>query len=273
MELEFISRIEPSSGCTLSLDEKSGLDIAVLQRRQEEIFSTKLYFWGKIMGEEEDYLVAYALVPSEDVPTKKFYYCTGKDYTLRQLPVLSEEYTTMAKSIKGRFKGDPSVPLDGGEEDEDEDPESGIQKERFREIHRLTYTVQMIDRDVAVVPRGAFLMEASHKISKNRNYEGLSYEAAGDLRNYFHFRRPESVHALAALKRPGIIKAAEFLDPIATDKPDGIWSLTYDASHTGVNLRSFYWPGYFFFHKIGTIEYGGVYFGDGLANEDLAFML
>ena len=33
-------------------------------------------FWGKIMGETNDYLVAYALTPAFGFPTKKFFFCT-----------------------------------------------------------------------------------------------------------------------------------------------------------------------------------------------------
>ena len=38
-------------------------------------------------------------------------------------------------------------------------------------------------------------------------------------------------------------------------------------------LRSFYWPGSYFCHKINTSAYVSVYFGDGLPNDDIQFML
>lgn len=244
----------------------------MLQRQREEVFLTKLNFWGKILGTEDDYLICFALLPSENVPLKKFYYCTCKDYTLRQMPELSEEYVKMASEITTRFKGDPSVPLDGGEEDEE--PEEGqAPRERFRELHRLAHTVAVIDNDVAVVPKGAFLMEASHQISKNNAFEGLSHEAAGAARSYLHLRAPRSAAARAAPLRPGLVGPAAFLDPLEADRPDGVWSLTYDAANTTVFLRSFYWPGYCFFHEISTRNYGGMYIGAGLPNHDLAFML
>eukprot|EP00638_Chattonella_subsalsa_P005870 CAMPEP_0117760688 /NCGR_PEP_ID=MMETSP0947-20121206/16789_1 /TAXON_ID=44440 /ORGANISM="Chattonella subsalsa, Strain CCMP2191" /LENGTH=222 /DNA_ID=CAMNT_0005581447 /DNA_START=624 /DNA_END=1289 /DNA_ORIENTATION=- len=222
MELDHISKVGPSCGYTLSVDEKSGLSVSMLQRQREEVFLTRLQFWGKVIGIEDDYLICFALLPAEDLPLKKFYYCTCKDYTLRQMPELTDEYKKMAAEITTRFKGDPSLPLDGGEEEEEEGEEAQL-KERFREIHRLTYTIQLIDRDVSVVPKGAYLMEASHQISKNSGFEGLSHEAAGELRNYFHFRAPESAYARAAIKRQGLVSPNEFLDPITTDEPDGLW--------------------------------------------------
>lgn len=35
--------------------------------------------------------------------------------------------------------------------------------------------------------------QASRKIRPFRNFEGLSAEAATDLKSYFHFRNPESI--------------------------------------------------------------------------------
>jgi radial spoke head protein 9 len=40
-----------------------------------------------------------------------------------------------------------------------------------------------------------------------------------------------------------------------------------------VTLRSLKWPGYFAFHQVSTDLYGGAYFGDGIKNIELPFML
>lgn len=53
----------------------------------------------------------------------------------------------------------------------------------------------------------------------------------------------------------------------------GIWATTWDPSNTTITLRSLYWPGYFFYHLIGTAEHGAAYFGYGTKNTDVAFML
>lgn len=44
------------------------------------------------------------------------------------------------------------------------------------------------------------LTQASRKIRPHRNFEGLSAEAAKDLRSYFHFRNPESIEVGSAGK-------------------------------------------------------------------------
>ena len=130
-----------------------------------------------------------------------------------------------------------------------------------RRADRISH-LRSIDHDAAVLPKGAFIVDASHAVSKNKAYPGLSYEAAGNMANYFHFRKPESARASAGLEKPGIVRAGDFMDPIAEDSPAGVWSLSYDTSSQIACLRSFYWPGYFFYHVIESPEYGGVYFGD-----------
>ena len=242
----------------------------------------KLMFWGKISGETNDYLISYSLTPEFGFPKKKFFFCTTADFTLGQMPDLSDEFGKMASAITAPFRGEPSLPLmpDGsaGEPDEPvpepaEGEEPVVPPERFREMHRLAYATYTIDHDVAILPKGAFIVDASHTVCKNLAYTGLSYEAAGNMANYYHFRTPESARAKAGLEKPGIVRAGDFMDPIVEDSPKGAWSLAYDTSSTIATLRSFYWPGYFFYHVVESAEYGGVYFGDGLPNVDLPFML
>ena len=195
------------------------------------------------------------------------------------MPVLSEEWAKMAGAINIPFRGEPSLPLmaDGSAADADAEAPEGDEDapppERFREMHRLAHVCGVIDHDAAVLPRGAFVVDASHAVGKSKGYEGLSYEAAGSLSNFYHFRAPESARTKAALAKPGLVRPSDFMDPIEEDQPNGVWALAYDPSSTAVTLRSLYWPGYFFFHVIETPEYGGVYFGDGLPNRDIALML
>jgi hypothetical protein len=138
----------------------------------------------------------------------------------------------------------------------------------------LTIVVrQMIEHDVAVTPQGAMIVDALHQIIPNASFKGLSFHTAIDLRAYFHFRRPENPQARAVLEKPGFVRTQDFLDPLSKDQPSGAWSLQYDASGSMVFLWNLYWEGYYFYHTIGTAEYGGVYIGLGLPNKDLAFML
>ena len=200
-------------------------------------------------------------------------YSTGSDFVLRAMPALTPEYIKQADDIKIAFTGDPSFFSYNGEEAEgDEDPDAPP-VERFREIHRLARTVNKIDHDCSLVPRGALCVDATKKVIQNKFYEGLSYQTAGELRAYMHMRFPEQLQGIALLKKPGIIKSGDFLDCIDKDLPEGVWSVRYDDSNTISYVSNLYWNGYHFYSIVNDSEFGGCYFGNGIPMADIAFML
>jgi hypothetical protein len=97
MDINNIHNLGPS-GYTLSMEEKAAMSISMLQRSREVAIDNsgcrhhtsshsssldfsqlqenlgKLMFWGKLLGETNDYLIAYALIPSNGFPSKKFFY-------------------------------------------------------------------------------------------------------------------------------------------------------------------------------------------------------
>lgn len=141
---------------------------------------------------------------------------------------------------------------------------------KFSEMHRLAYTVAQIDNDCAVVPRGCAIIDATLQTRPNAGFRGLSYAEAGSLENYQHMR-PSATADLDSASAG--IKATDFLDRLSDDEPRGVWALRVNPGSRTASLRSLKWPGYFFFHKVGTPEFGGTYTGDGLPNNDLGFML
>ena len=52
----------------------SGLQVAMQQRKLEENLTGKLYFWGKIYGSRQDYLIVFLLDTSDDFPARKYYF-------------------------------------------------------------------------------------------------------------------------------------------------------------------------------------------------------
>ena len=268
------------SGYGLNVAERAGLEVAMLQVKLAEKLLT-LDFWGRIYGDTADYLVVVAtLEESSKFPSKKFYYTTTlKVEKLSQMPELTESFRTRAQSLTQKpFTGEASMPYDDVAEEDQPEPqvdENGdpLQPELFREEHRLAFHVKQIDVDACVAPRGAYLVDSKGNVVKNKTYDGLTFEAAGFLSSYFHFRPPTSPHAQQALAKAGVVRPGDFLDPIKDDKPPGCWALQCDASKQIAFLRSLYYPGAFFFHKIATNSFGNVYVGDGLPNDDLQFML
>lgn len=274
MELQNVHRAGPLAGSCLTPEESAGLEVGMMQRKLEENLNGKLYFWGKISGTTQDYLIAYNVDPHAEFPEKKYYYCNGADFVLRAMPALSEEYITQADAIKTAFTGDPSFFSFNGEDPEAEpDDPDAPPVERFREVHRLARTVGKIDHDCALVPRGALSVDATKKVISNKFFEGLSYQTAGELRAYMHMRFPEQLQGITLLKKPGIIKSGDFLDCIDKDLPNGVWSVKMDRSNTLSYVSNMYWPGYHFYTVVGSAEYGGCYFGNGLPMYDIAFML
>jgi radial spoke head protein 9 len=58
---------------------------------------------------------------------------------------------------------------------------------------------------------------------------------------------------------------------ISNQEPNGTWGVTYDTFKRLAVVRSFAWPGYFAYYSDVSNTTGGIYFGDGRKNEDVAF--
>lgn len=67
-------RVGPLLGFGLNTEETSGLEVAMLQRKLQENLTGDMYFWGKIFGTTQDYLVVFNVDPFAEFPEKKFYF-------------------------------------------------------------------------------------------------------------------------------------------------------------------------------------------------------
>jgi hypothetical protein len=52
-----------------------------------------------------------------------------------------------------------------------------------------------------------------------------------------------------------------------------MWLVNHNASATQSYVRNMYWEGFHFYAVINSAEYGSAYFGLGIPNLDIAFML
>lgn len=234
-----------------------------------------MQFWGKIFGSNQDYLIVQVMDLYGEFPEKFFYYCNPSNYHLRSLPPLSKEYENTAKALTTRFTGDASFfAYNGEDQDEPETEEEGVSPvERFRELHRLSYVVRKIDHDCALVPGSALIVDAAKKVVFNPYYNGLSYQTLSEQRAYYHFRRPQNLRGAAILKKPGFVKPTEFLDCISKDTPTQMWNISLNPAGTASIVKNLFWEGYTFYAGVGSSEFGGAYFGSGLHDPDLVFML
>ena len=94
-----------------------------------------------------------------------------------------------------------------------------------------------------------------------------------------HLRKPQGRAKLWAT-RQGMVEADKVLDPVGGPRappngpsPVGAWTVLADGAGTGVTIRSNEFPGYHFFHELGSNYYGAVYFGNLQPNVDLGFMV
>merc|ERR1719356_1697855 len=234
IDLEQSLKSVASGGHVLNCQELAGLSSSLTLLKRQEKFSA-ICFWGKIFGTSADYYIAYALKePVFEFPAKVFYYA-GEDFEFKPLPVLTVENAD--------------------------------------KVLALALTVQDIDFDTAVVPKGSYALNEAHVVVPSSDFKGLGVTEATSLTKYAHFRPPASIAALRALARTDAEFYASFLDPLEADLPKGCWAVRQDHAATLVTLRSLSWPGYTAFHVPGTNKFGGAYFGYGQKSRDLAFML
>lgn len=52
-----------------------------------------------------------------------------------------------------------------------------------------------------------------------------------------------------------------------------MWVIAHDNAASMAFVRNLYWEGYGFYSVLKSNEYGGAYFGTGVPNYDIAFML
>jgi radial spoke head protein 9 len=143
----------------------------------------------------------------------------------------------------------------------------------FTELDRLAYVVAAIENDTHVVPQGAFKLLPKHEIRRNVAFKGLMKEEQRDLNKYLHFRNVQSMEKKTLIESNESVFRDDILDLITEDKAKGSWCVQLDSSKEVATVRSLLWPGYVAYNELGTGKFGGAYFGDGLKNKDLTFML
>lgn len=74
MDISNIHKLGPLCGQTLNVEEISGLELAMQQRKREENLAGKMSFWGKIFGSTADYLIVCSVDPALEFPVKKYWF-------------------------------------------------------------------------------------------------------------------------------------------------------------------------------------------------------
>lgn len=62
----------------------------------------------------------------------------------------------------------------------------------------------------------------------------------------------------------------EFLEPLQNVSE---WSIQTNTTKDFVTIRNLFWQGYVGYHRLGTKNFGGVYYGNGVKNVDMPFYI
>ncbi|XP_065159059.1 radial spoke head protein 9 homolog [Atheta coriaria] len=260
-------------GLILSTEESLVLHNSLLLLQNENHFR-KIFFWGKIFGEEQDYYIAYGY-QKDALLGNTFYYsknCT--DWGL--LPPASEAAKLLTPFCATKFQGDPSVVVDILVEDDEITIPEKERKPKIRplkEEDRLAATVYYINFEAVVIPRGVLFKREDGVVVENLSFQGLDDLESLEVKTFLHFRKPEQKWNKNLLTRNDYNYAIDFLDSAGDDVPEGCFAVQTSPGGTYVIVKSLYWPGFMLWHRLKTPEYGFVYFGHGKKCFDVPFMV
>lgn len=231
----------------------------------------------------KDYFVALGINFRGEVGfcSKTFYWCSSTNYNFASMPAANKKITESLASFNGLFTGEHDKILkeaSAGEEQEayvfENDTLVVTNKgKNVTELDRLAFVINEIEKQCHLVPEGSVKLTPLHEIRRNEAFAGLNKEDATSLAKYLHFRKVEFKDKVDQMDRDDSVFRHDFLDVIENDSIKGSWTLHLDTSESVANIRNLLWPGFYAFHKIGTTQYGSMYFGDGRKNNDLPFML
>lgn len=287
------------SGVTLSTEQMSLVQNS-LRVLQEQARFCQMYFWGILYATGQDYYVAFGV--RHDALDRIFYYSLdGLTWLLLPDPVSQPNAPALTLECRLRFAGDPmllhlvpavevgpgAVVPRGGEGDGDK-PGEGLygldeqgenteaENRELKEEDRLAVVVKSITDESFVLPRRA-LFKVPNKIGSvvfNKYFQGLNESEAMRMQNYVHYREPRAKWNMNLVESSAANYSTDFLDPVNEDIPKNkSWALLRSYDNTIVFSRSLFWHGSMFFHLVDTPLYGNCYFGYGLKNYDLPFML
>jgi hypothetical protein len=200
------------------------------------------------------------------------------DATSTRCAALSKPFSGDASKVSVVIeRGSPPAPEEGEEapaevEDDGEPAPEGYTKVMVTESMRLSYSIAAIDSSCACIPKGAMIMDANENVAPNRSFPGVDGASATDPASYCHFRpvaNPKSIVKLGDAADP----ASDCFESLTDDVPTGCWSFKLSGTGAAVVCSNLLWPGFTGYAALGAPSYGYCYFGNGLKNTDIAFML
>ncbi|KAG6798766.1 radial spoke head protein 9 [Apis mellifera caucasica] len=264
------------AGICVGTENSQLLQNSLIILQQENHFQ-KCYYWGKIYGVRNDYHIAFGF--ETDCLNNQVYYYSMDAFNWLLLPKANKCARFLTPLTINKFEGDPSIvtnvyninPPFPPNEDPRKYYDGPIPRE-LKEEDRLAATVEIINEDSMIIPRGAWFKRPNGDIIENLSFEGLDSTDALYLKSYLHARLPQQKWNTNLLTRPDYNYAIDFLDAIDVDVPQGCWNLQL-INEKLIILHNLFWPGMMFYHKLNSPHYGFLYFGHGKKNMDIVFMV
>ncbi|KAJ1148413.1 hypothetical protein NDU88_001249 [Pleurodeles waltl] len=222
--------LELVSGCghVLSLEQRAALRSSLLLLQRDYRYR-RVLLWGRILGLRGDYFIARGEEepgPEEEPEQlrglKTLYSLNCIDWSL--LPPATDEIIEQCSHVKGRFVGDPSHEYEYTEKKMVGEGDAAYTEEitiPIKEETRLVGTIALIEREAAVVPRGAYIKTPLGHIQVNRSFPGLTVSEAKKLSSYFHFTDALEPKKRSLLEKADLEPSIDFLESLEHDVPKG----------------------------------------------------
>ena len=252
-----------SAGVTLSVAVRAALQSSLPLLCQTQRFaSAKLL--GQIWGLSADYLVA---IGEDEVGERRYFYCVD-GVSWAALPTASEPERALCSRLPAGlpFTGDPSHSLTLPELEDDAAEAEPAEPPSVSEEVRLAVTVEQIENECAMVPKGALAPTAWGGFRSDPSFGGIKAEAALNLSSYV-------LRNCKAPKAGPMAFSADTLASADSTVPAGALCTRLDPATGAALVRSLLFPGFVAYCQPNTPVYGYCYFGDGKKNVDIPFML
>merc|ERR1719453_417558 len=169
------------------------------------------------------------------------------------------------------LSGDPSKETALPPEPLPEDAEEGAEPEvrTIDELKRVAVMVKTIDDECAMLPAGALVKQPSGKVEDSQTFKGLDYAKATSIKSYVFVGMPKEV----SVNADAVTASTDFLTSCEEMVPKGALVCKFDPSMNSVTWSSLVYEGFVAYTMVGVPMSGYCYFGTGLKNADIAFML
>lgn len=189
-----------------------------------------------------------------------------------QLPEVTAEVKALCEKLPAGLPltGDiaHTITLEAPEPEEGEEP---AEPPTITEDARLAVAVNTIEMECALAPVGALMSNPlDGHVKANPNYKGLDLAAAQSLSSYVFLNCQTPSSALSGSQPMDRLESLASADSAV---PAGSLCTRIDESTGTIQVRSLLWPGHVTYVKLGTPAHGYCYFGNGVKNTDIAFML